>query len=71
MPTWKRLIQNLSIPVEIDVNMDTVAMMVRAADRNYTKLTFIFASAENRYAYSIDVKETPDEIHRMAPLPER
>jgi hypothetical protein len=32
MATWKRLTQNLSTPVKIDVNMDAVATMERNED---------------------------------------
>jgi hypothetical protein len=71
MPTWKRLTQDLSIPVEIDVNMDAVATMVREGSRNYTRLVFIFASGEKQAVHAIHVKETPDEIHTLPPRPSR
>ena len=48
MATWKRLTQNLSTPVKIDVNMDAVATMERNED--YTIVTFVFARGDHQYA---------------------
>jgi hypothetical protein len=65
--TWKRLTQNLSTPVKIDVNMDAVATMERNED--YTIVTFVFARGDHQYA--LNVKKTPEEIHTLPPLPSR
>jgi hypothetical protein len=67
MATWKRLTQNLSTPVKIDVNMDAVATMERNED--YTIVTFAFARGDHQYA--LNVKETPEEIRTLPPLPSR
>ena len=70
MATWKRLTQgDLNTPAKIDVNMDTVATMMRERNRDYTILTFVFARGDQQYA--LNVKETPEEIHTLPPLPSR
>jgi hypothetical protein len=66
MATWKRLTRDISNPVKIDVNMDVVATMEREENRNYTTLTFVFAPGDH-----LSVRETPDEIHTLSPLPSR
>jgi hypothetical protein len=43
-----------------------VATMEREENRNYTTLTFVFAPGDH-----LSVRETPDEIHTLSPLPSR
>jgi hypothetical protein len=72
MSMWKRLTQDVSSSaVKIDVNMDNVATIVRDGGRNYTRLTFIFAVGDNHNGYNIMVKESPDEILALSPLPSK
>jgi hypothetical protein len=67
MATWKRLTQDPSTAA-IDVNMDSVATIVREGGRNYTKLTFIFASGADQNPYAVTVKESPDDIRKLEAL---
>ena len=53
----------------IDGNMEKVALIEREKNRSYTLLIFNFAREDS--LYTMTVQETPDEIHRLAPLPER
>jgi hypothetical protein len=63
MATWKRLTQDVHTgSSKIDVNMDNVATIVREEGRNYSRLNF-------NDAYSIMVKESPDDILALKPLP--
>jgi hypothetical protein len=66
MAMWKRLTQDLTVPVQIDINMATVAMIQREGGKNYTMLTFAFMRGQSQYTFT--VKETPEEIHRLPPL---
>jgi hypothetical protein len=68
MATWKRLKRHTSGTL-IDVNMDHVVDIEREHGGKYTMLTFDFTTAEK--LYKINVKETPDEIHTLSPLPSR
>jgi hypothetical protein len=49
--------------------MEKVALIEREKNRSYTLLIFNFAREDS--LYTMTLKETPDEIHRLAPLPER
>jgi hypothetical protein len=68
MATWKRLTRDAPEGT-IDVNMEKVALIEREKNRSYTLLIFNFAREDS--LYTMTLKETPDEIHRLAPLPER
>jgi hypothetical protein len=68
MATWKRLTGDAP-EGPLDINMEKVALIEREKGRSYTMLIFDFTREDG--IYTMTVKETPDEIHRLAPLPER
>ena len=64
MATWKRLTRSGGEGSAIDVNMDLVIHLQRFKD--FTKLHFS-VRAEHE-VYTLQVRETPDEIHKVKPL---
>jgi hypothetical protein len=64
MATWKRLARTDG--KTIDVNMETVLHMQQLDD--HTAMFFAVTTAGD-HPYMVQVKETPDEIHRIAALP--
>jgi hypothetical protein len=68
MATWKRLHRTGDDNNVVDVNLDNVLHMHQYGE--YTILHFAASSgaADNRRLYTLNVKETPDQIHGMGTL---
>jgi hypothetical protein len=65
MPMFKRLTRATEKGEEIDVNMDTVTHMQQFTDHT----TIHFAVAYGDGVLTLLVRQTPDQIHLINPLP--
>ena len=64
MAHWKRL-TNVD-GSGMDVNMDSVALL--QPYESHTQIVFVGGRSDDKRILSVDVKETPDQIHQCMPI---
>jgi hypothetical protein len=69
MPIWKRLTLTDPLARKVDVNLEAVAYMRRDASSTDDYTTIVFTAAQADRLVVLNVKETPEVIHALPPLP--